>query len=177
MVAVLLLGLFGYGIRHGARAGATSETSVIPPPPLRKSVAVLGFHNTSGRVGDAWLGTALSEMLSTELAGGEELRLVSGEDVANLRQSSPWSQTGTLDQSTTEHLGAALSTDLLVLGSYTTIGTSERGQLRLDVRLQDAKTGEILTQVAETGSVSDLFHIASRAGEIVRAWPGQIARI
>lgn len=107
-------------------------------------------------------------MLSTELAGGEELRLVSGEDVANLRQSSPWSQTGTLDQSTTEHLGAALSTDLLVLGSYTTIGTSERGQLRLDVRLQDAKTGEILTQVAETGSVSDLFHIASRAGGKLR---------
>src|SRR5208337_2342478 len=36
------------------------------------------------------------------------------------------------------------------------------------VRLQDAKTGEILTQVAETGSVSDLFHIASRAGGKLR---------
>ena len=168
VIAVLLLGLFGYGVRHGARAGATSETSVIPNPPLRKSVAVLGFHNTSGRAVDAWLGTALSEMLSTELAGGEELRLVSGEDVANLRQASPWSQTGTLDQTTTQHLGTALNSDLLVLGSYTTVGRSERGQLRLDLRLQDAKTGEILTQVAETGSVGDLFQIASRAGGKLR---------
>jgi TolB-like protein len=55
------------------------------PIPVRKSIAVLGFHNTSGRHEDAWLGTAVSEMLRTELAGGEKLRLVSGEEVANLR--------------------------------------------------------------------------------------------
>ena len=139
------------------------------PVPLRKSIAVLGFHNIFGRGDDAWLATAFSEMLSTELAGGEKLRLVSGEDVAHLRQASPWSQTDTLNQETAAHIGAALNSDLLVLGSYTILGPAGRGQLRLDVRLQDAKTGEILAEIAEIGSTQDLFDVVSRAGEKLRA--------
>src|SRR5207248_7312180 len=90
---------------------------------VRKSVAVLGFHSLSGNGEDAWLATALSEMLSTELSGGEKLRLVAGEDVANLRLAGPWSQTDTLDQATTSRIGNALGGDLLVLGSYTTMGS------------------------------------------------------
>jgi TolB-like protein len=52
--------------------------------PLR-SVAVLDFRNLSADSGDAWLGPALTEMLRTELASGEELRMVSGENVASVR--------------------------------------------------------------------------------------------
>jgi DNA-binding winged helix-turn-helix (wHTH) protein/tetratricopeptide (TPR) repeat protein len=138
------------------------------PIHVRKSVAVLGFRNLSGRTQDAWLATALSEMLSTELAGGEKLRLVSGEEVANLRLSSPWPQTDTLVRSTTARIGTALNSDVLVLGSYLTIGTSGHDQVRLDVRMQDGKTGEILTEVAEVGSTQDLFHLVSRVGARLR---------
>lgn len=138
------------------------------PVNIRKSVAVLGFRNLSGRTQDAWLGTALSEMLSTELAGGEKLRLVSGEEIANLRLSSPWSQTDTLIRSTTARIGTALNSDLLVLGSYLMIGPADHGQVRLDVRMQDGKTGEILTEVAEVGSTQDLFHLVSRVGARLR---------
>jgi DNA-binding winged helix-turn-helix (wHTH) protein/tetratricopeptide (TPR) repeat protein/TolB-like protein len=140
------------------------SASKLTPVVMRKSVAVLGFHNLTGKADDVWLGTALSEMLSTELAGGEKLRLISGEDVANLRMSSPWSQTDTLDQQTTRHIGTALNTDLLVLGSYASVGKSERGHLRVDVRLQDAKSGEILCEIAEIGGSRDLFQIVSRIG-------------
>lgn len=135
---------------------------------MRKSVAVLGFHSLSGRAEDAWLATALSEMLSTELSGGEKLRLVSGEEVANLRIASPWSQTDTLDQGTSARIGNALSSDMLVLGSYTTIGSSDHGQIRLDIRMQDARTGEILTEIAEIGSAQDLFRLVSRVGAKLR---------
>jgi eukaryotic-like serine/threonine-protein kinase len=136
---------------------------------VRKSVAVLGFHNVSGRPDDAWLSTAFSEMLSTELAGGEKLRLVSGEEVANLRVSSPWSQTDSLDPETTSRIGTALNSDLLILGSYTAAGKPDRGQLRLDVRLQDAKTGEILTEIAQTGDRQDLFQLVSGVGTRLRS--------
>jgi eukaryotic-like serine/threonine-protein kinase len=135
---------------------------------VRKSVAVLGFHSLSGNGEDSWLATALSEMLSTELSGGEKLRLVSGEDVANLRLAGPWSQTDTLDQGTTARIGNTLGSDLLVLGSYTTIGKPERSQIRIDVRLQDARTGEILAEVAEIGSSQDLFRLVSRVGSKLR---------
>ena len=135
---------------------------------VRKSVAVLGFQNLSGRAEDAWLVTAVSEMLSTELAAGEKLRLISGEEVANLRASAPWSSADTLDRGTSARIGNALNGDVLVLGSYMTIGAPDRGQLRLDVRMQDGRTGEILTEVAEVGSNQDLFRLISRIGAQLR---------
>src|SRR5208337_92189 len=170
--AVVLVALAGLGwfVRRDffrARTVPVQPTAVTVPIP-RKSVAVLGFHNLSGKVGDDWLATAFSEMLSTELAAGEKLRLVSGEDVANLRLSSPWSQTDTLGQETTARIGTTLNSDLLVLGSYTNIGRPERRQLRLDVRLQDARTGEILAEVAEIGSSENFFQLISRLGAKLR---------
>src|ERR1700690_1209046 len=165
--AVALLAVFGLGWyvrRDSVRMRTLSVQRTAANVPVRKSVAVLGFHNLSGNVDDGWLATAFSEMLSTELAAGEKLRLVSGEEVANLRLSSPWSQTDTLGQETTARIGAALNSDVLVLGSYTSIGKPERRQLRVDVRLQDAKTGEILSEVAEIGSSQDFFHLISRIG-------------
>jgi hypothetical protein len=49
----------------------------------RPSIAVLGFRNLSDRPGDAWLSIALSEWLTTELAAGEKLRAIAGENVAS----------------------------------------------------------------------------------------------
>ena len=139
-----------------------------PPVQMRKSIAVLGFQNLSRRAEEAWLATALSEMLSTELAGGEKLRLVSGEDVANLRVSAPWPATDTLDQGTSSRIGDALNSDVLVLGSYILIGSTNEGQLRLDVRMQDGKTGEILSEVGEAGEAKEMFRMVSQIGTQLR---------
>jgi len=136
---------------------------------MRRAVAVLGFQNLSGRSQDSWLATALSEMLSTELAGGEELRLISGEDVANLRISAPWPSTGTLDRGTSARIGSALDCDVLVLGSYMLIGAGDQAQLRLDVRMQDVKSGEILAENAEVGGTQELFRLTSRIGAQLRS--------
>lgn len=165
---VLLLGFTALLVQRKRGSAALQNPSATSPVRMRKSVAVLGFHSLSGRSEDAWLGTALAEMLSTELAGGEQLRLVSGEDVANLRIANPWSQTDTLDQATTARIGTALSSDLLLLGSYMNLGRPDREQLRVDVRLQDARTGEILTEVAETGNTQDLFRLISHVGTRLR---------
>jgi eukaryotic-like serine/threonine-protein kinase len=170
--AVVLLALAGLGWyvrRDFFRVRTASvQPTVATVPILRKSVAVLGFHNLSGKTEDGWLATAFSEMLSTELSAGEKLRLVSGEDVANLRLASPWSQTDTLGQETTARIGTALNSDVLVLGSYASIGRPERRQLRLDVRLQDARTGEILAEIAEIGSSQNFFQLISRIGAKLR---------
>ena len=165
---IVVLGLAALLLERKPSSSAVRNPSTTSSVRMRKSVAVLGFHSLSGRTEDAWLATALAEMLSTELAGGEHLRLVSGEDVANLRIANPWSQTDTLDQATTARIGTALSSDLLLLGSYMNLGKPDRGQLRVDVRLQDARTGEILTEVAETGNTQDLFRLVSQVGTRLR---------
>ena len=169
-IAIVLLVVLGVASYHRLTSAderksvQQSQPQVVP----RTSIAVIGFNNASGRAEDAWLSTAFSEMLSTELAAGEKLRLVSGEDVVNLRLSSPWPQTDTLAPQTTARIGIALNSDLLVLGSYTNAGKPENAQVRLDVRLQDAKTGRILTEAAEVGSSQNFFDLIARVGAKLR---------
>ncbi len=166
---VVLLVAVGWQLwRLRAKPVSKSASANVAPVVVRKSVAVLGFHNVSGRSEDEWLGTALSEMLSTELTSGEKLRLIPGEEVANLRIASPWPQTSTLGAETTARIGTALNSDVLVYGSYTAIGPADHGQLRLDIRLQDARTGEVLTQIAQTSNSNELFQVASDVGVRLR---------
>ena len=172
IIALLVAAQFSWFRKAEDANRVTLSAHASAPVTLRKSVAVLGFQNVTGKAQDAWLGTAFSEMMSTELAGGGALRLVSGQDVANLRHSAPWPQTDTLDQQTSARVGTALNSDVLVLGSYATVGNSEGGLLRFDVRLQDAKSGEILTETSETGNVQDLFPIVSSIGGKLRDWLG-----
>jgi tetratricopeptide (TPR) repeat protein len=81
---------------------------------------------------------------------------------------SPWSQNDTLGRATTSRIGTALNSDLLVLGSYAAVGKSESRQLRVDARLQDAASGEILEEIGEAGSDQDPFQIVSRIGGRMR---------
>ena len=150
------------------QTASASSSSKVSPVHLRRSVAVLGFQNLSATPAEGWLGTALSEMLSTELAGGDQLRLISAEDVANLHAYSPWAKVASLDRATTTRIGTALGSDLLVLGSYATIGKPEHGQLRIDVRLQDCQSGEVVGEIAEIGATEDLFGLVTRIGGKLR---------
>jgi TolB-like protein len=66
----MLLALDVGGIRsrlfHSAKQGqpATSNSAIVASPiKARRSVAVLGFKNLSGKPDEAWISTALAEML------------------------------------------------------------------------------------------------------------------
>lgn len=134
----------------------------------RTSIAVLGFDNLSGDKKDEWLATALAEMLSTELAGGGTLRIVSGEDIARVKIEMPRNTTKNLTTERLQELNRRLGSDLLIFGSYVAIGDRTRKQIRFDVRLENAKTGEMITEIAETGASTDLFDLVSRAGTRLR---------
>ena len=79
MVAVVfvLISAIGFSIweEHSATARARAELAS-QRSRSRQSVAVLGFKNLSGRPETAWLSTALSEMLTTELSLGGKLRTI-----------------------------------------------------------------------------------------------------
>lgn len=85
-----------------------------------------------------------------------------------MRVSTPWPATDTLDRVTSALIGDALNSDVLVLGSYMLIGSSDDGQLRLDVRMQDGKTGEILSEVGEAGETEEIFRLVSQIGTQLR---------
>ena len=132
----------------------------------RRSVAVLDFHNASGQKDSAWLSTALSEMLSNELGAGDQLRIVSGEEVANLGHRTDWS--GELTPDTTSRLGATLASDLLVTGSYTVTGAGKSETVRLDARVQDSRSGHILSEAAGTSSLQKVLPLVGEIGSKLR---------
>jgi tetratricopeptide (TPR) repeat protein/TolB-like protein len=134
----------------------------------RRAVAVLGFRDLSASPASAWLSPALAEMLSTELGAGGALRIAAGEDVARVKLEMQLGQPDSLSRDTLARLRTLLGTDVVVAGSYLVVGSPGSRQIRLDVRLADAATGETTTTFSETGTEAGLFQLVSQAGERLR---------
>ena len=61
-----------------------------------------------------------------------------------------------------------LGTDYVVAGSYALLGNKTDGPLRLDLRLQDTRSGETVGAISEAGTSERLLDLVSRAGERLR---------
>ena len=166
LVALGMTAGFRYHVWRTQRPSASSLPPVAIRP--RRSVAVLGFQNLSGRSDPAWLATAFSEMLTTELGAGDQLRTVSSEEIAQLKSSSSILNGGTLSRNTLARIRQTLGADVVVLGSYSDLGKESQGRIRLDIQLQDTATGETVVAISETGTEADLFPLVSRAGARLR---------
>jgi DNA-binding winged helix-turn-helix (wHTH) protein/tetratricopeptide (TPR) repeat protein len=160
-IALAALGIWGWHVSHHATSAASARAT-------RRSIAVLGFRNLSGRPEEGWLSTAIAEMLSTELVAGEKLRLVSGEDVARTKLDLPLADTDSLSRNTLARLHKDLDSDWIVLGSYTALVGQPDTRIRLDVRIQDTSAGETIADVAVVGSEAELFDLVSQAGSELR---------
>ncbi|MGB6812936.1 MAG: serine/threonine-protein kinase, partial [Candidatus Sulfotelmatobacter sp.] len=162
VVVLLLIGALSY-LHFRGKPQVTKPAAL--PLSRRRSVAVLDFKNSTSRPEAAWLSTALPEMLTTELAAGERLRTIPGEEVAQMKINFSLPDSDTLSAQTLSQVSKTLGADLVVLGSYVALPD---GKLRVDLHLQDVAAGETLISVKETGEESDLFDLVSRAGNQVR---------
>jgi TolB-like protein len=139
---IAVSGIYAWKQFHRSpRANPAAISSPGPSLAARRSIAVLGFRNLSGRPEEAWLSTALAEMLSTEMEAGEKLRLVSGEDVARTKLDLPLADADSLSRNTLARLHKDLDSDLIVLGSYTVLSEKSGTRIRLDLHLQDTVAG------------------------------------
>jgi serine/threonine protein kinase/tetratricopeptide (TPR) repeat protein/TolB-like protein len=175
--ALMLLTLDVGGIRtrlfHPAKLGQTAgatggSTLVVSPIKARRSVAVLGFKNLSGKPDEAWISTALAEMLSTELAAGEQVRTIPGENIARMKVDLALTDADSFGKDSLTKIRTHLGTDLVVVGSYLAMGKTGGSKIRLDFRLQDAVAGETIASVSETGTENELLDLVSRSGTEIR---------
>jgi len=137
-------------------------------PTRRTSIAVLTLRNSTGRPEVAWLSTALSEMLTSELAAGPQVRTVAGEKIARLKLDVPTSNSDSLAPDSLAKIRSNLGSDYLVVGSFTDLGRENGGNIRLDLRLEDARKGVIVAALAENGTEAGLFDLVSRTGTRLR---------
>jgi len=165
--AVVILAVAVYFVpRRSQRAAAPAAEN------RRRSVAVLGFKNVSANPEKSWLSTALSEMLTTELSQGEQLRTIPGESVAQMKASLNLPDADSFSRQTLKRIRQNLGSDDVVVGSFIPLGD---GQLRLDVTLQDTVAGETLVSISEKGSETEIDNLVSRAGAKLRGRLGVAA--
>lgn len=137
-------------------------------PTQRRGLAVLGFRDLVGRGEDAWIGVALAELLTTDLAASDGWRTVPGTAVAALRSGAARGlPAAELTPAALARTSRALAADVLVSGAYLRFGALGH-QLRVDVRVHDASNGEELAALAERGSTDDLPELSARVAAALR---------
>lgn len=160
---ILIAGLVGYEIRHRHPNNQQMSTKINP----RRSVAVLGFKNLSGKPTEAWLSTALAEMLTTELSAGERLRTVPGENVAQMKTSLAIQDEDGYGKDTLARIRQAVNADDVLVGSYLALGKEPGREVHLDLKLQDISAGETTAAIVEDGTEDHLPELVSRAGAVL----------
>ncbi len=131
---------------------------------LRPSLAVLGFGERSGSDQDAWLATALGEMLTAELGTGGRLRVVPGKSVAEIRPDLAFSAGESPSLETLASVRGLLAADYIVSGSFEKIPGDGGESLDLEVVLHDAANGQVVSRVQEVGDAGSLYQLAHQLG-------------
>jgi len=170
ILSLIVIGAIVVWKRFSAvRPNPVPTSPAITAAKARRSFAVLEFRNLSGRREADWLSTAISQMLNTELASGGQLRAVRAEDVMRVKAETSLPANDSLPKETLGILRNNLGADMVVLGSYTSLGNNSNSQLRIDIRIQDTKNGTTLDSFAVTGTGSKLFDLISDAGARLRS--------
>lgn len=160
--AAAILGLTGWFVWSRASTKEVAPAATEPAP--RRVLAVLGFKNLAHKDDLDWLSTGISEMLTTELSAGGELRLIPGENLARMKHDLALEDADGYAPDTLGRVQKNIGADYVVLGSYLPLGD----KIRLDVRVQETSTGETVLQAADTGTTAELGILVARVGAKLR---------
>ena len=149
-----------------------SNTALQPVIRTRTSIAVLGFKNLSADRSQDWLSTAFTQMLSTELERGGQVRIIPEEIVARAKRDLAITEKDGYARNTLRAVRDDLGTDYVVAGSYVALGAKDSALVRLDLRLQETISGESLATIAVNGKQSEIFTLVVRAADELRAKVG-----
>lgn len=164
--ALALLAIFAmagrYWMRHPSIEPAGSATAA------GRSLAIVQFNNLSQNPRDAWLGPALAEMLSTEVALDGDLHTIPGEMVRGTETELPVVVAGGYAPQSLGVLRRRLAADFVLSGSYLVSGSGDDAHLRVDLALQDARSGTTVALLSRSASIEDLTKLVTAAGSALR---------
>jgi eukaryotic-like serine/threonine-protein kinase len=132
----------------------------------RRSIAVLGFKNLSGRKDVDWVNASLANYLTTALSSDGQFRVASDENVARVKNDLSIHESETLAPDTLALIRRNLGTDLILLGSYLDLGKD--GEIQVNLQLQDTKLGETTAAWTESGTESELRQLVQNTDSMLR---------
>ena len=156
---IVILALTGFLLRSklfGPSAKAPSGPVV--------SLAILPLRNGSGNPSLNWMGSAVSEMLRTDMGESAALRTVPSDRVSQILQDLRITPDASLDPDTVRRVAEFTSADHVLWGQYFKLGD----QIRIQVTLQDLKHQRNFPLSVSANSEKDLPGSLQQLAETVQ---------
>lgn len=134
----------------------------------RPAIAVMPIRADGLSDRDDWVPVAAAELLRLELSRDDGLRVAPREAVRGAVADLSLHGTETLTPEALRHLLSLAGAEQVVVGSCRLSDSGGVNHVSLDLCLQDARTGETVGSVFESGPLSELPGIAARVAERVR---------
>jgi serine/threonine protein kinase/tetratricopeptide (TPR) repeat protein len=134
--------------------------------PSRPSIAVLYFENASGDPELDWLRSGLTDMLVTDLSQSPSLRVLSTDRLYQILRDMNRLDERVTSLEVVQEVAGRADAETVILGSFMKAGNN----IRINIRVQDAPSGEILTteKVEGTGE-SSIFSMVDELTQSVRS--------
>jgi TolB-like protein/tetratricopeptide (TPR) repeat protein/predicted Ser/Thr protein kinase len=131
----------------------------------KPSVAVLYFDNTTGDRSLDWMRTGITDMVVTDLSQSTQVEVISTEHLYGLLAELKRADDKVLSPDVIRTLVERTGVQNVVTGSFVRSGET----LRIDVRLQEAKTGRIVSSERVDGpNASSLFAMVDDLSRRIR---------
>jgi len=126
-------------------------------------VAISYFDNTSGIKKYDPLTKGIVDMLITDLSGVKTIRLVEREKLEQLLKEIKLGKSKYFDNKTAQKLGKGLGAEVILTGSFFILNRD----LRIDARLIEVETGQILLAKKVTGNKNDFFDLHEKLAKLL----------
>jgi tetratricopeptide (TPR) repeat protein len=141
-------------MRGGTETDTGAAGTEVAAAAEKPSVAVLYFDNLTGDEEMDWLRTGLADMLATDLSQLSGVRVVGTDRVYQILKDMDMLEESITSAETVQEVAEEANVKTVLLGSFAKVGDT----LRINVKVQDSNTGEIIgTERAEGPGGDNLF--------------------
>jgi len=160
--ALALAALLGVAAAQAQQRPANPPAAGQPAQDARPTIAILDFDigATIGQDPEDYqaLRRGLAGMTISELAANPAVRVVERAQIQAILQEQNLSREGNVDQSTALRLGRLLNARYMVTGTLYDV----RGNFRIDARLFDVETSQILQTRRVNGRLENVFDLVTQ---------------
>jgi len=157
ITTVVLLAILGYLFRGTLFSGRSAAAPAV-------SLAILPFRNASGDASLDWLGSSLSDMLSTDVGQSRQLHSISPDRLHQILSDLRVSPGAAIDPNMIVRVADFSNADIVVWGQYVKFGD----QIRIDATLQDLKRNRQVPVRVEAQTEKDIPSAIDRMADLIR---------